>query len=103
MSVGKDNFGADVHGLARPIDVLFPDANDELRVNGRAGDDTIDATKLPAGVMRYTAGGGDDSDTLLGSDGDDTLLGGAGDDVLLGGPGQDVLDGGSGNNTLIQD
>jgi Ca2+-binding RTX toxin-like protein len=76
---------------------------DVLTVNGLAGGDTIDASTLPAGRIRFAADGGDGDDLLLGGDGDDALRGGQGNDTLIGGPGDDLLDGGPGNNTVVQD
>jgi Ca2+-binding RTX toxin-like protein len=63
-------------------------------INALNGDDTVDASGVPAGVILLTEDGGN---------GDDVLIGGRGDDVLIGGPGQDALDGGPGHNILIQD
>jgi Ca2+-binding RTX toxin-like protein len=77
-------------------------ANDRLAVDAQAGDDVVEASGLAAGVIQFSADGGDGNDVLIGSAGIDTLTGGVGDDVLLGGPGLDVLDGGPGNNVLIQ-
>ncbi len=77
-------------------------ANDRLVVNALAGDDIVDASALPAGIVRLTVDGGDGDDVLTGSAGDDTLIGGLGDDVLTGGPGNDTLDGGPGANIVIQ-
>ena len=95
---------ATVSGWALTITILQSEAaNDQLIINGLAGDDTVDASGLAAGVLSLTIDGGDDDDWLIGSAGDDTLLGGDGDDTLIGGPGTDTLDGGAGNNVLIQD
>jgi Ca2+-binding RTX toxin-like protein len=68
-------------------------AKDTLTVNGLGGNDSIDASHLPAGILL----------TLDGGAGNDTLTGGAGNDTLIGGPGIDILDGGTGNNVLVQD
>jgi Ca2+-binding RTX toxin-like protein len=78
-------------------------ALDRLYIDAVAGDDILDASLLPAGVIAFTADGGTNDDILIGSSGTDVLLGGDGDDVLIGGPGVDTLDGGSGSNVLIQD
>jgi Ca2+-binding RTX toxin-like protein len=93
-----------VTGLAAKVDISHANAaQDQLLVNGLAGDDVIDGTALAAQSIQFHADGGDGDDVLLGGSGSDTLLGGAGDDVLIGGPGQDTLDGGPGNNVVIQD
>jgi Ca2+-binding RTX toxin-like protein len=90
-------------GLATTFNILRPEAaNDRLTVNGRGGDDVIEAGGLAVTGIALTADGGDDDDVIVGGDGGDVLLGGNGDDVLVGGPGQDVLDGGAGSNTVIQ-
>jgi Ca2+-binding RTX toxin-like protein len=95
--------GVAVLGLAAQVNITGSEAaNDRLTVNALSGDDVVDATGLPAGVIGLTEDGGDGDDVLIGSAGNDTLTGDAGDDVLIGGPGQDVLDGGTGNNILIQ-
>jgi Ca2+-binding RTX toxin-like protein len=89
---------------ALTVRVLGADPDkDVLTVNGLGGGDTIDASTLPAGRIRFVADGGDGNDLLVGSAGDDTLLGGEGNDTLRGGPGADTLDGGPGNNVLTQD
>jgi Ca2+-binding RTX toxin-like protein len=74
---------------------------DRLTVNGRAGDDVLDATGVPANSVLLTLDGGDGDDVILGGGGNDTLLGGAGDDVLIGGPGSDTIDGGPGSNVVL--
>ena len=60
-------------------------ANDSLVINGLGGNDTIDASTLPAGVINLTIDGGDGNDTITGSAGADMLIGGAGNDVDHGG------------------
>ncbi len=98
-----DATGGSVFGLATTFNILRPEAvNDRLTVNGRGGDDVIEAGSLAVTGIALTADGGDDDDVIVGGDGGDVLLGGNGDDVLVGGPGQDVLDGGTGSNTVIQ-
>ena len=92
-----------VTGLAATVDIANANAaQDELAINGLAGDDAIEGSGLTADAIRFHADGGDGADVLVGGAGNDTLLGGNGDDVLIGGPGQDVLDGGPGSNELIQ-
>jgi Ca2+-binding RTX toxin-like protein len=55
------------------------------------GDDTVNASVLPAGVVNYTADGGAGNDTLPGSAGDDVQLGGDGNDTIDGNRGDDVV------------
>lgn len=78
-----------------------------LSLNGGAGNDSLDASRIPASV---TLIGGDGNDTLRGGGSDDLLDGGAGDDSLIGGfgndhllgaAGNDVLDGGDGDDVLF--
>lgn len=109
-SAGADSFSvfgtgttATVMGRYTTVQVTHAEAaNDSLQVNGLGGNDTINAAGLHAGVIAFTADGGDGNDMLIGSAGNDTLIGGDGNDVLIGGPGQDNLDGGAGNNRVIQ-
>ena len=77
-----------------------------LSLNGRAGNDSLDASRILASV---TLIGGDGNDTLRGGisddlldggDGNDRLVSGGGNDLLLGGSGNDSLDGGDGDDTL---
>jgi len=83
---------------------------EHIVVNGLGGDDTVDASALPNGLLqtlRMDGGDGNDqlqgtpgNDTLLGASGDDTLIGHDGNDILTGGAGSDVLHGGAGNDRL---
>jgi Ca2+-binding RTX toxin-like protein len=75
-------------------------ANDRLIVDAGAGNDTINAGALPAGVIGLTLEGGAGNDTITGSSGDDTLIGGRGDDNVIGGRGNDVALLGIGNDTF---
>jgi len=74
---------------------------DNLLIDGKSGDDTINASALPAGLTQLTIDGGSGNDTIIGSQGADTLIGGSGDDVITGGRGNDVAFLGSGNDTFI--
>ena len=47
-------------------------ANDLLTINAGNGNDTINASSLPAGVIGLTIDGGAGNDTIIGSQGDDT-------------------------------
>ncbi len=95
---------ATVLGLAAQINITAAECGARSAVvNGKAGDDVIDASGLAADAIQLTANGGDGDDTLIGGDGADRLAGNDGDDILIGGPGVDTLDGGPGNNFLIQD
>jgi Ca2+-binding RTX toxin-like protein len=76
--------------------------NDSLTINGLAGNDTIDASKLHAGQVNLTLNGGDGDDTIIGSAGNDLVVGGRGSDVARLGAGDDtfVWNPGDGNDTV---
>jgi Ca2+-binding RTX toxin-like protein len=100
---------SDVSGdvLVRSVDIDLiisggEGANDTLTINLAGGDDTLNASSLPAGFFTLIANGGSGDDVLIGSDGADTLNGEADNDILIGGPGVDTLNGGTGTNTEIQ-
>ncbi len=76
-------------------------SNDSLVLNTLGGSDTVNASTLPAGVVRLTVDGGDGNDTIFGSAGDDTLIGGDGNDVINGGRGNDVAFMGAGDDTFV--
>src|SRR4029079_18786468 len=78
-------------------------ANDSLRVNGLAGNDTINATGLAAGQLALVIDGAAGNDTILGSAGNDTLLGGDGNDFVDGNQGSDTAFLGAGNDTFEWD
>jgi Ca2+-binding RTX toxin-like protein len=100
---GQPATGATVVMGSYKIEITGAEAtNDGLRINALGGSDEVDASALQAGVIAFSAFGGDGNDVLIGSAGNDMLSGEAGDDVLVGGPGTDVLDGGTGTNTLTQ-
>jgi len=102
-TVSASGPNAQVSGLAAVVQVAGAgSATDRHTVNGRDGDDVVDASGGLAGSVALTLDGGNGNDILLGGAGNDTLRGGAGDDVLLGGPGQDVLDGAPGDDIVIQ-
>jgi len=65
-----------------------------LEINGRGGDDTINANALPAGVIALQITGGTGNDTITGSAGDDTNIWNNGDNT-------DTFDGGAGNDLQI--
>jgi Ca2+-binding RTX toxin-like protein len=71
----------------------------QVRVEGGAGNDLIDATGLNRQVSTMLFGG-DGNDTVLGSNGFDVIDGGSGNDNLNGNAGFDVVFGGDGNDTL---
>jgi Ca2+-binding RTX toxin-like protein len=109
-TAGNDNFTISrtgntvvVAGPSAKVHIINAEAaNDNLRVNGLAGDDVIDASKLPGGVISLTEDGGDGNDLLIGSQGNDLVIGGRGSDVALMGAGDDtfVWNPGDGSDTV---
>ena len=79
------------------------------RVDGAAGNDTIDASGMTDAARQY---GNDGDDVLIGGAGNDTQRGGAGNDRIFGNDGNDriygdagadELYGGAGNDTIYAD
>lgn len=73
---------------------------EQVEIEGRDGNDTLDGSVLPAGLIDVTLAGQNGNDSLIGSAGADLLLGDAGQDVLAGGSGDDTLDGGAEDDSL---
>ena len=95
---------ASVLGLSALVNVTNSEgANDQLVINGLGGDDSINASTLPAGVIKLTLDGGAGDDTILGSRGDDRLLGGDGNDFIDGQQGNDVALLGAGDDLFQWD
>jgi hypothetical protein len=67
--------------------------NDTLTVNALGGNDEVDASSLPAGLIKLSVNGGAGNDTVRGSLGNDTFVWNAGD-------GNDSVDGQAGADTL---
>jgi Ca2+-binding RTX toxin-like protein len=102
-----------VNGLQAQLSIKGADASlDTLVINGLAGNDVIDASRLHAGQVNLTINGGSGDDTITGSAGNDRIIGGqgsdtvrmgAGDDTFVWNPGDgsDTVDGQAGNDTLV--
>jgi Ca2+-binding RTX toxin-like protein len=92
-----------VSGLSAQVNVSNSEGTlDNLQVNLLGGNDTFDASALPAGVVAtLTVDGGAGDDVLTGSQGADRLLGGDGNDLIIGGRGNDVALMGDGNDTFV--
>lgn len=92
-----------ISGLSAVVTVLDPEStNDRLTINALGGDDTVNASRLAAGVINLTLNGGLGIDTLIGSAGGDVIVGGDGNDLILGGDGDDtfVWNPGDDNDTI---
>ena len=90
-----------VAGLSEVVIVENPDSIDRLSVLAGGGNDTIDASGLPAGTIGLVIDGGAGNDTIIGSQGADTLIGGNGNDVVTGGRGDDMAFLGAGGDQFI--
>jgi Ca2+-binding RTX toxin-like protein len=100
-----------VTGLQAEVRITGADAGlDRLTVNGLAGNDTIDVSKLKGLVATLNGGLGDDvligsagGDLVTGGDGADLAMMGAGDDTFVWNPGDDndVVEGQAGLDTLL--
>jgi len=91
-----------VVGLAAQVSVNGSEAaNDSLVVSSLGGNDNVNASTLPATVVKLTVDGGTGDDAITGSQGDDTLLGGDGNDVVTGGRGNDLALLGNGNDAFV--
>jgi Ca2+-binding RTX toxin-like protein len=93
-----------VVGLPAVVNVTGSEgANDSLTVIALGGDDSVNASSLPEGVVKLTIDGGTGKDNLLGSAGNDNLLGGDGDDFIDGKRGDDTAFMGAGNDVFQWD
>jgi Ca2+-binding RTX toxin-like protein len=75
-------------------------ANDSLVINAGGGNDAINASTLPAGVIKLTLDGGAGDDEIFGSQGADVILGGDGNDFIFGDNGNDVALMGAGDDVF---
>ena len=106
--------GFDSHeliGLATRLFVVGAEQGDRLRIDGRDGDDTIDASAMAKDKFQPFLTGGAGKDVLVGSPGQDVVTGGPGVDVGLlrdgldtftwqVGDGNDIVEGGAGTDFL---
>ena len=125
VGIGDGNLAGAAFDITHAFPVVPPTTIEtagveELSIDGRAGDDTLDALGFPAGLVHLSLLGGPGFDDILGSEGGDTIDGGdgldvitalGGDDDIAGGPGNDLfrwnrgdgaddVDGGEGNDTF---
>ena len=89
-----------VTGLSAQVNISAPETDDLLTINAGNGNDTINASGVPAGVIGLTIDGGAGNDIITGSQGADTFIGGDGNDTVVGGRGNDVALLGNGNDTF---
>lgn len=75
----------------------------QIVVNGNAGDDKLDASKINVATFGITFDGGAGNDTALGGAGHESLSGGEDNDLLKGGKGNDSVNGGGGNDAIFGD
>ena len=112
ISVVSSGSSIVVNGLSAQVTINGAEpGNDLLVINGLAGNDVIDASRLHSGLASLTLNGGDGDDRIIGSAGNDLVNGGRGNDTaLLGagndtfvwnpGDGSDVVEGQAGTDTL---
>jgi hypothetical protein len=92
-----------VGGLLPRVNITGAEGtNDVLTVNALGGNDTVDASSLPANLIGLSLNGGAGNDTITGSQGSDLVNGGPGDDVVQMGDGNDtfVWNPGDGSDTV---
>jgi Ca2+-binding RTX toxin-like protein len=91
-----------VAGLPALVSVTGSEgANDALTVSALGGNDLVNASGLPATVVKLTVDGGTGNDILTGSQGDDVLMGNDGSDLITGGRGNDSAFMGNDNDTFV--
>jgi len=100
---GDPASGTTVRGLAATVRVLHSEPTDVLVVSGLAGDDSLDAPGLAAGVISPTLDGGADDDRIAGSQAADVLIGAGGNDFADGNRGGDLAVMGAGDDTFQWD
>jgi Ca2+-binding RTX toxin-like protein len=90
-----------VTGLSAQVTVAHAEAGDDLFIRGEDGNDTINASTVPAGALRLVLWAGVGNDVVTGGAGNDSLDGDFGNDTVRGAGGSDLLDGGNGNDRLL--
>ena len=84
--------GHDVLGLPAGVFLTGAEPGDRLTINGRDGDDILDARDMTKDKLQPFLNGGLGKDTLGGSPGQDVVTGGLGDDFAFMGDGLDTFD-----------
>ena len=103
ISVALVGTAVSVNGLRPQVTIDHAEATDKLTVNGLGGNDTINASKLPAAAIQLVLDGGAGNDTIIGSAGKDTINGGDGNDFIDGNQGDDLALLGAGNDVFQWD
>ena len=104
VDVVGNGTSATVIGLPTQVNITNSEgASDSLVVNTLGGNDGVNATTLPAGVIELTIDGGVGGDTLFGSQGPDVFRSGDGDDFNFGDDGNDVAFMGAGHDVFQWD
>jgi Ca2+-binding RTX toxin-like protein len=94
----------DITGLPAEVTITGAEgANDKLTISTGAGNDSIDASALPGGIIGLAIDAGAGNDTILGSRGADSLMGGDGNDFVDGKQGDDTAFLGNGNDVFQWD
>ncbi len=101
VTVSSANGVVTMTGLPAQVTVSHGELDDEIQINGGAGNDVIDASGVQSGNSHMTLDGSAGNDTITGGADGDLIFGGDGHDVLKGGSGADTIDGGTGNDTII--
>jgi Ca2+-binding RTX toxin-like protein len=89
-----------ITGLAALVSATGSEAAlDQLIVDGDGGNDVLNASPLPDGVVKLTIDGDTGNDVINGSQGADNLIGGDGNDLFIPGRGDDFVNMGAGSDT----
>ncbi len=102
ITVTGSGSSVDVTGLPAEVTITGSEGGlDSLVINSGDGNDKIDASTLPAGVISLIVNAGNGNNTVIGSAGADLLVSGDGNDVITGGRGNDVALMGAGDDKFI--
>ncbi len=101
VEVVASGASASVIGLAALTSITNAESTDALVINTAAGNDTVNAATMPAGVMKLTIDAGAGNDTIFGSAGADVFLGGDGNDFIDGNQGNDLALMGAGDDVFV--
>ena len=75
INISNSNGVIQVVGTAPNVAIFHAESTDQLLVNAGVGNDTINATTLPATTITLVLDGGDGNDTIFSAQGSHTLLG----------------------------